>query len=81
LRSHKIDFKPSNTVLTPKSVQEDHVGKASPGSQSRRLDAIPQSTGKSGDGRDRFSYPDSVDVESRSPWTSLNNEVSARFLK
>jgi len=81
LRSHKIDFKPSNTVLTPKSVQEDHVEKASPSFQSRRVDAIPQSTGKSGDGRDRLSYPDWVDVESRSPWTSLSNEVSARFLR
>lgn len=81
LRSHKIDFKPNNTVLTPKSVQEDHVGKASPSFQSQRLDAIPQSTGNSRDGRDRLSYPDSADVESRSSWILLSNEVSARFLR
>ncbi len=80
LRSHKIDFKPSNTVLTPKSVQEDHVGKPSPSLQSRRVDAISQSTGKSGDGRDHLSYPDSADVDSRSPWTSLSNEVSALLI-
>jgi hypothetical protein len=75
LRSHKIDFKPSTTVLTPKSVQEDHA-KASPSHHSSKApDTIPHSSGKSGYGTDHSIHSDSVDVESRSPWASLSNEV------
>jgi hypothetical protein len=72
LRSHKIDFKPSTTVLTPKSVQDEH-GKGSPSHHSnQKIDTIPHSSGRSGEGQ---YHSDSTDVESRSPWASLSNEV------
>ena len=78
LRSHKIDFKPSTTVLTPQSVQDDHV-KASPGHQSvQTLDAIPHANGKFVDGQDHPLYSSSAESESRSPWASLSNEVRFR---
>jgi Fungal Zn(2)-Cys(6) binuclear cluster domain len=78
LRSHKIDFKPSTIVLTPKSV-EDTQQKASPVSQIGRIPALsqanPQSDAKSGDGQDHSFHSDPAEAESRSPWGSLSNEV------
>lgn len=77
LRSHKIDFKPTNIVLTPKSV-EDTQQKASPVIQIGRMTASqanPLSSGNSGEGQDHSFHADAVDSESRSPWGSLSNEV------
>lgn len=53
LRTHKIDFKPSSNVLTPRSTQDTPL-KESPSSphfpQSAPLESIPPSYEKSGDG-------------------------------
>ncbi|PMD31717.1 hypothetical protein L207DRAFT_558487 [Hyaloscypha variabilis F] len=75
LRSHKIDFKPSTTVLTPQSVQDEHV-KRSPSHHSlKALDTVSHTNGRLRDGQEHSVYSSSVDWETRSPWASLSNEL------
>jgi Fungal Zn(2)-Cys(6) binuclear cluster domain len=81
LRSHKIDFKPSTTVLTPKSIPDDQP-KTSPRQHSNNtLDTNPPSSGRSGYGTDHSTHSDSVGVESRNHWALLSSEVFVQFLQ
>ena len=81
LRSHKIDFKPSTTVLTPQSVQDEHV-KRSPSHHSlKALDTVSHTNGRLRDGQEHSVYSSSVDWETRSPWASLSNEVCLQITR